>query len=243
MRPKINYILIALICLFSFCYTAKAEDTSKWNGKCDYDRIDNHDGVDFTIYFNDKDYNIEFTSDYINENKTSTEFDIVDILSINDGFCPIYIYGEMFSDTPYPTMTTSWKFHLSEVGSGRSIYVFTRINEEYYNGYGKTEKPPAPNPEPIEGCKDLFGEDFLKKLNKYLNIVKIAVPIILIGYGVLDFSKAMFSGEDDMKKAQKNFLLRILAAILFFLLPIFVNLVLTLGNKVWSNINPDICIK
>ena len=239
MKAKTKYIIITLICLFSFCYNVKAEDTSKWNGKCVY----GDEG--YIVYFNQNEVYCKSPESGRNgfgyEAKCEIEAD--ELLRIGERFCPEYIYikttgpwssGE-WGDAVYYVHFSLAKEALSEQKS--------RMKYEYYNGYGKTEKPPAPNPEPIESCKDLFGEDFLKKLNKYLNIVKIAVPIILIGYGVLDFSKAMFSGTDDMKKAQKNFLLRILAAILFFLLPIFVNLVLTLGNKVWSNINPDICIK
>ena len=224
MKQKIIYSIVTLICLFSFCYTAKAENTSNWDGMCEYSKT--------KIYFNQKELKCGDDPDGLFDTRYTCIFEIEEFLAVNDGFCPTRLYESCFGVSC--SFALSKRFLFQEV---------TLKSEEYYNGYGKTERPPASDHEPINGCEDLFGEELLKKINKYLNIIKIAIPIILIGYGILDFSKAMFSGTDDMKKAQKNFLLRIVAAILFFLVPIFVNLVLTLGNKVWSTINPDICIK
>lgn len=37
--------------------------------------------------------------------------------------------------------------------------------------------------------------------------IRISVPILLIGLGIMDFSKAVFSSkDDDMKKQEKNLL-------------------------------------
>ena len=73
-----------------------------------------------------------------------------------------------------------------------------------------------------------------------MNWIKIIIPILLIAYGTLDFTKAIFSGkEDDMK----TFINRIIAAVLVFIAPIFVNLLLTLANEVWSFISPNTCIE
>ena len=74
--------------------------------------------------------------------------------------------------------------------------------------------------------------------------IRIFVPILLIGLGVLDFAKATFAkSEDDMKKIREKFIKRIVAAVLVFLAPIFVNLLLELANSVWEWINPNTCIK
>lgn len=91
-------------------------------------------------------------------------------------------------------------------------------------------------------CGTLLGEDFIKKLGKYINIIKIAIPIILIGFGILDFTKAFFAADDaKMKAAQKKFLMRIIIAVLFFLLPIFLRLILSIANKAWNFITPNSC--
>ena len=91
-------------------------------------------------------------------------------------------------------------------------------------------------------CGTLLGDDFIEKIGKYLNIIKIAVPLILIGFGIMDFTKAVFAGDsDEMKKAQKKFLLRIVIAILFFLLPFLIKILLSIANKAWSFISPSSC--
>lgn len=95
---------------------------------------------------------------------------------------------------------------------------------------------------PIVDCESLLGEDLIEKIKSYTNIIKIAVPIILIGFGIIDFTKAMFSGdEDSMKKSQKNFTRRLVVALLIFLTPTIVELILSLANKVWLTISPDSC--
>ena len=96
--------------------------------------------------------------------------------------------------------------------------------------------------EVIIDCEDLIGEDLRAKIGSYLNIIKIAVPIILIGFGIVDFTKAVFAGDEDkMKKAQKDFLLRIGIAIIFFLTPTIVDFLLGIANKVWNFIEPGSC--
>lgn len=91
-------------------------------------------------------------------------------------------------------------------------------------------------------CKSLLGEEVIARVKKYIDILKVAIPILLIGFGVLDFSKALFSGDDDkMKQSQKTFLKRILIAILFYFTPIFVKLLLDIANNVWQFISPTSC--
>lgn len=96
----------------------------------------------------------------------------------------------------------------------------------------------------VFSCENLIGDALRDKIMGYFNVVRIAIPILLIGLGIMDFAKAIFGGDDDsMKKAQKTFLKRIGIAVLFFCTPIFVNLILNLANRVWLFINPNMCIK
>ena len=90
----------------------------------------------------------------------------------------------------------------------------------------------------------LLGEDVVNFINQIMKWIRIFVPILLIGLGILDFTKATFSkSEDDMKKSREKFIKRIVAAVLVFLAPIFINLILELANSVWSWISPETCIK
>ena len=70
-----------------------------------------------------------------------------------------------------------------------------------------------------------------------LRILQIAVPIGLILFGTIDMAKAVIAGDEKkMKEAQKPFIKRIIAAVIVFLIPIIVNMVLsfvTTGNSDW----------
>lgn len=96
----------------------------------------------------------------------------------------------------------------------------------------------------FKDCEDLIGKDAKDLINTVMRWVRIAVPLLLIVFGVLDFSKAVFSSsEDNIKKTREKFIKRIVAAVLVFLAPILVNLILDLGNKAWEIINADTCLK
>lgn len=59
-----------------------------------------------------------------------------------------------------------------------------------------------------------------------VNIIKIAVPIMLIIMGMLDLGKAVIASKDDeIKKAQSLFIKRIIAAALVFFIVAIVQLV------------------
>lgn len=73
----------------------------------------------------------------------------------------------------------------------------------------------------------------VKKIMRIIKIVilliRIAVPIILIVVGMLDFMKATSSGDDaTLKKTLSQFVRRIIAAVLVFLIPTFVSAIFTL---------------
>lgn len=54
-------------------------------------------------------------------------------------------------------------------------------------------------------------------ISTVVNILKIAIPIILIIFGMLDLSKAVMANEEkEMKEAQKKLIKRIIYAVLVF---------------------------
>lgn len=94
----------------------------------------------------------------------------------------------------------------------------------------------------VRDCETLIGEEIKGKIEKFATIIKIAVPIILITFGIIDFTKAMFSSDEEgMKKSQKTFIKRLAIAVLFFFTPTIVNLLLSIANKVWPFISPNGC--
>lgn len=123
-----------------------------------------------------------------------------------------------------------------EVVTGEAENIILTLEDDY------TEMIRDFGSEVIVGCEDLIDEDLREEIKSYLNIVKIAVPIILILFGIIEFTKAIFAGyEDQMKKAQKNFIIRLAIAVIFFLTPTIVDFLLGIANKVWNFIEPGSC--
>lgn len=223
---------------------------TKWLGKCVYGY---NDKSKLELYFNDDDYII---ANYFSSN-TRAKFKNSELLKVvKDGkTCPpyIYMYTAITQTTSITGITSSrsdeiYLFKKDIVGLGGVTVAgttFTKTELPCIEGkvdidFGNIENPTLP---PIDDCKDLFGDDLVKQINKVMDVIKIAIPILLIGLGVLDFTKAVFAGNDDeMAKSKKTFFNRIIAAILVFIAPIFVNLILSLANNVWGYISPDTCI-
>ena len=63
-------------------------------------------------------------------------------------------------------------------------------------------------------------------------IIKIAVPLALIIFGMLDFGKGVIAGkEDEIKKGQHNFIKRLIAGAAVFLMISFTQLVMNIIDK------------
>ena len=64
-----------------------------------------------------------------------------------------------------------------------------------------------------------------------LLIIKIAMPLVIIFYGILDFGKAVIAEkEDDIKKYAKRLIFRIIAGIAIFLIPNIILWIFTLNK-------------
>lgn len=82
--------------------------------------------------------------------------------------------------------------------------------------------------------------NLLKKF--ILPVLQIGVPIVLIVVGMLDFGKGvMASKEDEIKKGQKAFIRRLMAAVSFFLITTIVTLFMNImasvnieGTSLWK---------
>lgn len=62
-----------------------------------------------------------------------------------------------------------------------------------------------------------------------LLVFKIAIPILLIVFGMIDLGKAVIaSKEDEIKKATGSLIRRAIAAVIIFLLPTIISFIMTL---------------
>lgn len=86
-------------------------------------------------------------------------------------------------------------------------------------------------------CTGLFGdpndtESVAYLIQKILDYIKIIGPILVVVLSTVDFIKVIWlSDAENMKKAQQKLAKRLAAAILLFLLPLFVGLLFSLLNN------------
>ncbi len=210
---------------------------NEWSGQCEYNASDDDDKI--TLYFNHDRYLLINESDLIYSSTARFTlkqlWDLVNDLNV----CPVRLYEVNALPTANLTNNFYMNYYLDNSEGGRE---YSCVGSTCGNSIGPV-KPEEPTIV-IDDCGDLFGEDLVKKINDFMDIIKIVVPILLIVFGIIDFMKAVFSAkEDEMSKNQKTFFNRLLAAILVFIAPIFINLILSLANEVWSNITPDTCIQ
>ncbi len=76
-------------------------------------------------------------------------------------------------------------------------------------------------------------------LQNIFNLLKIIIPLLVIGLSIYDFIKAVAAkDEKDTKKAFQIFIKRLGYAVLFFFLPLIINLLLELFET-----NSTVCIE
>lgn len=93
----------------------------------------------------------------------------------------------------------------------------------------------------------VFAEDLncnswgrtLQDFKNIFNFLKIIVPLLVIGLSSYDFIKAITSKDDKgIKKAFNTFLKRLILAVIFFFLPVVINLFLDIAG-----VNSGVCIE
>lgn len=90
----------------------------------------------------------------------------------------------------------------------------------------------------LTSCGDLnIPDQIVNIVSTIINLIKIAIPVILIIFGMLDLGKAvMAQKEDEIKQAQNLFVKRIIAAVIVFLVIAVVQLIMGLigENDAWQ---------
>lgn len=78
-----------------------------------------------------------------------------------------------------------------------------------------------------ETCEGLLGDELLDTIDMIFTWVKIAVPIIVIVLGSLDFGKAvLLNDKDALQKAGITFVKRCIVAVAIFFIPTILNYIL-----------------
>ena len=178
------------------------------------------------LYYNENSFN--FTEGY------TTKFTANDIISKNEGSCPEKIYSYYNDLVPDQEM---FYVNSKEKPSPNRTWILT--GQQNYSSSPSDNQVPTTD----DACQ-LLGDDTIKLIDDIMRIIRIIVPLLLIVLGMTDFLRATFSdNEDNMKKDRERFIKRIIAAIIVFIVPMFVHLVLNVANSVWIDISPETCIK
>lgn len=87
----------------------------------------------------------------------------------------------------------------------------------------------------VETCDGVFGDgsegSLLHIFTSIFDMIKIAVPIILVAATTIEFGMVVFSdSKDGMEKAKKNFGRRALMAVIIFFIPIILEIILNYAN-------------
>ena len=76
-------------------------------------------------------------------------------------------------------------------------------------------------------------KDVWSLVGKILGIFKIVIPLLIIIFGMIDLGKAVVASKDDeIKKAAKQLLIRIIAGIVIFFIPTLVGFAFSLADGI-----------
>ena len=88
-------------------------------------------------------------------------------------------------------------------------------------------------------CDEVLGSSVVEFLQKIFNYIKILGPILVILLGSIDFLRSILENDDEnMKKVQKKFGIRLICAVCLFFLPLIANLIL---NLVFGTSGDQVC--
>ena len=80
-----------------------------------------------------------------------------------------------------------------------------------------------------------------------ITVLKVAVPVMVVIFGMLDLGKAVVaSKEDEIKKGQQMFIRRVISAVLVFFVVVVVQLVVNVAagddsDNVWTCVKAFTC--
>lgn len=240
-------------CVFR-CNDKNSCENVNWLAKCEYEQLDGSDREtkgQFILYFNQNYMKVfidgsEIDSDIKNKIKLKTLLENYNNRKKGASGCPTFIY---YIDRHYVDGWTeiiskeltlsSKKFSLSSNCDTNTV-----CSDKMYKLKVKSSDDDNFQQKDYDSCDELIGSSAKELINNIMKWIRIAVPLLLIALGIFDFAKATFSSkEEDIKKNREIFIKRIVAAVLVFLAPILVNLILDLANSVWGWISPETCIK
>ena len=255
MNRKINIFFIILILIItcfmhidvvkadSWCYYKDDNSmirikigSSEVKGYVDIynERVQNLDGI-VKNYYEDDDYRVGPNEQYPVYHAPQYRGRV--------GYCPRYIIYIEFDDLAghHNFLAFNEEQYNANVNIlGHRMIRYSIVNhsgvakKDYWTAYQESFEQYIGEEIRLKGC-DIIDEDVKKLINKILTCIAILVPIGVIGISTYELAKSLGQGkEDEMKKAQKHLIIRIVVSLLIFLVPTIVNFLFNVVNGLWS---------
>ena len=94
----------------------------------------------------------------------------------------------------------------------------------------------------VMDCDELFDDSIMQLIKDVLQYPRIIVPGIVLVLGMVDLGRAVAANsEDEMKKAQKTFIKRVIISVCVFLVPVFIDIIMWLANIAWKGLGYATC--
>ena len=86
----------------------------------------------------------------------------------------------------------------------------------------------------------LIPNQLFNLVSTIVRLIKIAVPVLLIIFGMIDFAKSVVAkNEDDVKKFRKQFISRVVSAVIVFVIVFVVQFAVNLISSVEDTTNEE----
>ena len=132
----------------------------------------------------------------------------------------------------------NWGYQITNDGTRNSTTdkgEFNIVDRNEVNGFYY-------DPQTFNSCEELLGPTLTAKLQSYLSIIRILIPIVVIVLGMLDFAKAIIaSDENKMKESKDKFIRRLIIAVAIFFIPTLLNIIVNVINAAWGNVVSNSC--
>lgn len=187
------------------------------------------------INYNDKEIEVSSSLSQHFSPLQIESFEVADIKSMygdsENLSCPINLYSSTNPSQIYGTNEYKSVISLSTYEGAQkfSLARYTGSLDRPYQSLIDVDQPLV-----VDTCEDLLSDEIVGYLRFAYNALRIAVPIILLVIGIVDFARGVFSAEDEMKKIQQKFIKRLIIAVAFFLVPTLLKVLLDIAGNVFG---------
>lgn len=171
----------------------------------------------------------------INVNKDDNDKTFFDYISCTNDSC---VYPSDIQLVYGCSLDYKYKYYIFNQGSTYNNIDLDLSSQKCDKKVEPTEPEGPPPIEEINFCERPGILKAFQIVGYVLFVIKILIPLILIGMGTYDFAKAAISSDDKANKTALNSLVRrIIIGVVIFFIPTVINLVI---NMIDSSINSDL---